>query len=212
MLLMVTTDELMSRDILKFPLETFMRKLIAFFVVAIVAVTANQAFAQCATCAGSAPVFSQPVTYGAPQVYSAPQAYSAPVQSYAAPIEYGTSAPIQYGTSAPIEYGTPVASTHCGGCCGGCGSAVSGDVMSGGMSAYSTQGLPPGAVVISDVVSDGSASSEGAVEGTVVGQPASVMGSSETVEPPAPMEDKAVEKLPMEGKAEGSATKGGDGT
>ena len=79
------------------------------------------------------------------------------------------------------------------------------------MSAYSTQGLPPRAVVISDVVSDGTAT-EGAVEGTVVGQPASVMGSSETVEPPAPMEDKAVEKLPMEGKAEGSATKGGDGT
>ena len=103
MLLMVTTDELMSRDILKFPLETFMRKLIAFFVVAIVAVTANQAFAQCATCAGSAPVFSQPVTYGAPEVYSAPQAYSAPVQSYAAPIEYGTC--LLYTSPSPRDRG-----------------------------------------------------------------------------------------------------------
>lgn len=205
-----------------------MRKLIAFFVVAAVAVTANQAFAQCATCAGSAPTFSQPA-YAAPQVFSAPvQSFAAPVESYAAPVDYGTSAPveygtpvdygtaapIEYGTSAPIEYGTPVASSGCSSCCGGCGSAVGtvvsgGDISGGGfvsgeMSPYSTQGLPAGAVVVSDVVS-GEGSTEGTVEGTV--ESTSVMGSSDAVEPPAPDEDKAVDKLP----AEGSASKA-DGT
>ena len=189
-----------------------MRKLIAFFVVAMVAVTANQAFAQCATCAGSAPTFSQPVTIAAPQVYSAPvESYSAPIAYQAAPIEYGTAAPVEYGT--PVDYGTPVVSSGCSGCCGGCGAV--GGTVSGEMAPYSTQGLPPGAVVISDVVSGEGAegATEGAVEGTVV-ESTSVMGSTEAVEPPSPEEDNEVEKLPAAAKsAEGSAAKAtGDGT
>jgi len=72
------------------------------------------------------------------------------------------------------------------------------------MSAYSTQGLPAGAVVVSDVVV-GEGSVEGTVEGTV--ESTSVMGKADAVEPPSPEEDAAVDKLP----AEGSATKA-DGT
>ncbi|MDA8563481.1 hypothetical protein N9L06_03410 [Mariniblastus sp.] len=199
-----------------------MRKLIAFFVVAVVAVTANQAFAQCATCAGSAPTFSQPVMASAPQVYSAPvENYSAPVAYQSAPVQYGTAAPMQYETAAPIQYGTPVMSSGCSSC-GGMGGVSTMGTMSGEMSPYSTQGLPPGAVVISDVVAGEGSSEEGTtgeVEGTVV-ESTSVMGATEAVEPPAPEEDAEVDKLPTEegsaSKAEGSANKAmeaaGDGT
>ena len=203
-----------------------MRKLIASFVVVAVAVTANQVFAQCATCAGSAPSFSQPTTYAAPQVYSAPvQSYAAPAQSYAAPVESYPAA-VSY-ESAPVQYGTPVASSGCSSCSGGgmvsggiidggmvSGGMVEGGMMSGEMSPYSTQGLPAGAVVISDVVAGEEGSNEGTVEGTVVGDTSASEGSpTDAVEPPTPepQEDAAVDKLPTEDTSE-AAEVSDDGT
>ena len=192
-----------------------MRKLIAFFVVVAVAVTANQASAQCATCAGSAPSFSQPA-YSAPQVYSAPveQVYSAPMapveQAYAAPMAY-ESAPMAYTSSAPVE------TSGCSSC-SSCSSCGGDSVAAGGqMSPYSTQGLPAGAVIISDVVSGSNASEEGAsVEGTVVGDSGSSEAGSptEAAEPPAPQpqEDAVVPPLPTEEGDAGEDSEASDGT
>ncbi len=87
------------------------------------------------------------------------------------------------------------------------GAIVDGGMMSSGMSPYSTQGLPPGAVVISDVVSGDGSSEAGTVEGTVVGDTAPETGSpTEAAEPPAPepQEDTAVETLPTEDTDDGT--------
>lgn len=95
------------------------------------------------------------------------------------------------------------------------GGIVEGGMMSGDMSPYSTQGLPPGAVVISDVVSGEGASNEGTVEGTVVGDTSSEAGSpTEAAEPPAPepQEETAVDTLPTEDTDSEEAEITSDGT
>lgn len=172
-----------------------MKKVIALMAASSVAVFAGQVSAQCATCAGGSPTFSQPAAAAAP----AP-VYSAPVQSYGAPVEY-ESAPmvsdIVYpaasgcvGCSGSVEYPMEVASsgTSCCGCGSACGSSVGSSV---GQTIW-VDGLQ-GTVISETVVEDST------VEGTVVG---SDSGSDEDASHSSPQpdgeEDAVVPPMPTE--------------
>jgi len=136
-----------------------MKNFVSFCVAVAVAACAVPSMAQCTSCGGGAPVFSQPVmmnsyvpqaTYSAPMmsqpVYSAPMSqpvYNAPMSQpvYSSPVVSAPmmSAPIM-SSPAPI-ISSPIVSSGCSGCGGGIvmgspvmGSPVmSGEVISGGI-------------------------------------------------------------------------------
>ncbi len=126
-----------------------MKKIAALCVAAAFAFSAVPAFAQCASCGGNAPVFSQPVASSyapavnynyAPAVNYAPQAtYAAPVVSQpvynSAPMPVYNSAPMPVYNSAPIVsapvMGTVVNSAPVGGTIIGGGQIVGAPMMAG---------------------------------------------------------------------------------
>ncbi len=116
-----------------------MKKFVSFCVAAAVAVSAVPAMAQCSSCGGGAPVFSQPVMSSyAPQATYGQQVYSQPAYSQPAYNQPVYNAPMMsasvYGTqmaSGCVGCGSAPMASGCVGCgsapmasgCGGCGSA-----------------------------------------------------------------------------------------
>ena len=173
-----------------------MKNLVSFCVAVAVAAYAVPAMAQCTSCGGGAPVFSQPVmmnsyapqaTYSAPvmsqQVYSAPMSqpvYSAPMSQpvYSSPVVSAPMSQPVYNApmSQPVYSSAPMMSSGCGGCCGGCGGGMvmgspvmGGTVMGGEVISGSTVGN--GQIISGGIVGGGQIISwEGGTEiqGTIV--------------------------------------------
>ena len=165
-----------------------MNKFLTLGLVAMVALVANQALAQCASCASGTPVFNQGQAYSAPVNYStqsygtasygtpiyntpisyAPMSY-APSYSqpiYNAPISYSQPAPAYIASnysqpiySQPISYGTP-----------GCGSPsypmYDNAVL--GTPVYSSGCSNCGMIADGSYLPEGTIISEGIVDGTTI--------------------------------------------
>ncbi len=190
-----------------------MSKFLTFCLVAVAALMANEALAQCANCASNAPVFNQGATYSAPVNYGTPsygvQSYGTPVyetQMSWAPTSYAPSynqpvysAPMTYGTSAPcMNCSQPVYSQpmNCGTpACGGSSYPIYGGGMMVGQPIYSSGcngcgmisngAYMPGATISAENVSGGSINT-----GTVIESPAQgatdAATPAEEVTPPVP--------------------------
>lgn len=193
-----------------------MKSLMSLGLMAVLGLVASPVFAQCSSCAGNSPVFSQsyaPVSYGNQMNYAAPNyypSYSAPAMSYAQPVysqpQYSQPVYGQSGcssccgnsfVSAPVYqnvYSQPMYMNNGCNSCGGGTIVYGGDMgMMGAANSYSDPQMGSGSIVVDGggVMVPGTMVENNAVLG------GSVVTPSEVVTPPAASTDNSIPPVPQ---------------
>ncbi len=193
-----------------------MKSLMSLSLMAVLGLIANPVFAQCSSCAGNSPVFSQsyaPVSYGNQMSYAAPNyypSYNAPAMSYAQPAysqpQYSQPVYSQSGcsscygnsfVSAPVYqnvYSQPMYMNSGCNSCGGGTVVYGGDMgMMGAANSYSYPSMGSGSIVVDGggVMVPGTMVENNAVLG------GSVVTPSEVVTPPSASTDNSIPPVPQ---------------